>query len=1401
MRLTFTSNNGVNYASATLPGGIVKSFVQDSDGTYIASNVRAFLTVSNVNGETQYTVSDPSNTKVVFDANGYIKFIEDNKGNRLHFETNSDNGNIVRMYDSTGVNVIFTYDSQTGKLVEISDISIINAPITASFNYDSNGRLISSTNMNGITMRYEYKAVEEDEAPSYYISAFKNNWNQIIESIEYIDDYGIVHTVTNARGVVYTYNYGNEKRFYSSITDTNGRTTGQSYDASRKVTSSTNTLGERVRVFYALDENGINRYSEVESYVDERGNTTTYTRDANGNVTQITYPNDSKEYYTYDTNNNVTKHIDRDGKTTFYVYNGNLLTTVAVRLAGDKNYGEAGYNEDNFSITSYTYYAVNQVVNGITVKINGLVATETGPLGNVISYTYDARGRVLTQTYGSGASAYSVAYSYNHRGSIITETDSNGVVTTYTYNSNGFLTQKSVNDPNDSEPARVIATYVYDNLGRKVQEQDAQQYFQNVSIRYTYNTAGDIETKTLYVSPTESYTTGYTYDSYGNVISETLPNGSYSIYTYDELNRKKNTYFYDNTTQKTTLLQSITYANSGKNLIVTTTEHTGENFTATTVESYDFENNLISKIIRNGSISYAEYIYTYTPGGKLLTETDPAGNETSYTYDITGNVTQIETPFDGTNKSRIYRTYDKIGNMISERIVNNIPDDENETTTRTDYRYDVWGNLITVIMYDENQVVSVVRYVYNNKNQLIAEFKGLSSLNTEVTTNYAMTSGRAALGYSMTTHTYNAFGEMIGTIDPMGYTESYDYYSSGELHSYTDKKGSITTYIYDKFGNVSSEFVVKANAETISKTFTYDSVGNLTALTQTIGNGTTQTTFYTYDGYGNMLTETYNAITKTYTYDRAGNLLSAEITRVEEGSPVQLKCTVYTYDWLGRLYTVSDGATLKATYTYDNMSRLLTTVHSNGVTETNAYNDAGLTTSVVNTDPEGMVISWYTYEYSLDGNQISKTDQNGRTEYTYDDLNRLIRVTYFDQSYDAYTYDANGNRVAKWFISQYEQICEDYTYDNNDRFLETEILNVRSVTYSYDANGNMVEKQIVEPQQVPQEILQRVGEGDGEDEEPPIITVVTQDFDLLNRMTGWTDGTTTAEYTYYPNNQRKSKVVTTCDTSQEMSLMAAEPPGTTTTTHIWTGDEIQVDKIVKNYYIIEVTESEDGELIEESVLVTETNTVNYLHGLKLIESNYGTYLYNAHGDVTAIVGMIEPQLGGDEVFGIIASYDYDPFGMPPVARSLIRDIDMADEIMNGFGGNQLMGRAGDDAAGLRINRADDNNPFRYCGEYLDIETGYIYLRARYYDPSIGRFISVDSAKDGANWYVYCANNPIAYVDPSELGQAPCCFGCLFLFLLYQTRFELIMNLSFYCNLIDQSPNKRFVVFGGGMLGF
>jgi len=52
------------------------------------------------------------------------------------------------------------------------------------------------------------------------------------------------------------------------------------------------------------------------------------------------------------------------------------------------------------------------------------------------------------------------------------------------------------------------------------------------------------------------------------------------------------------------------------------------------------------------------------------------------------------------------------------------------------------------------------------------------------------------------------------------------------------------------------------------------------------------------------------------------------------------------------------------------------------------------------------------------------------------------------------------------------------------------------------------------------------------------------------------------------------------------------------------------------------------------------------------------------------------------------------------------------------------------------------------GHVTDSETGLVYMRARYYDPSVGRFISEDPKGNGNNWFVYCNNNSINAVDPS-----------------------------------------------------
>ena len=72
----------------------------------------------------------------------------------------------------------------------------------------------------------------------------------------------------------------------------------------------------------------------------------------------------------------------------------------------------------------------------------------------------------------------------------------------------------------------------------------------------------------------------------------------------------------------------------------------------------------------------------------------------------------------------------------------------------------------------------------------------------------------------------------------------------------------------------------------------------------------------------------------------------------------------------------------------------------------------------------------------------------------------------------------------------------------------------------------------------------------------------------------------------------------------------------------------------------------------------------------------------------------------------------------------------------------------------------DKNPLRYRGYYYDTETGYYYLRSRYYDPSMHRFLSADSYAStgqgfiGTNMFSYCNNSPVKYLDSSGLECVP-----------------------------------------------
>lgn len=207
-------------------------------------------------------------------------------------------------------------------------------------------------------------------------------------------------------------------------------------------------------------------------------------------------------------------------------------------------------------------------------------------------------------------------------------------------------------------------------------------------------------------------------------------------------------------------------------------------------------------------------------------------------------------------------------------------------------------------------------------------------------------------------------------------------------------------------------------------------------------------------------------------------------------------------------------------------------------------------------------------------------------------------------------------------------------------------------------------------------------------------------------------------YTYDANGNQITKTAegkTETNTYDGLNQLIGFTDGETTASYKYNASGLRYEKTVDGQTIDHVWDGSkqiiadviNNQFYEANCYIRGTNLVakyNYKNGNK---SEYTYYTQNAHGDVVNLT---------DTDGEVVKSYTYDAFGVE-------KNID-----------------------------EDDTNAFRYCGEYYDKETATVYLRARYYNPSTGRFISRDSFAGrrsdplSLNLYTYCNNNPIGYVD-------------------------------------------------------
>lgn len=520
-----------------------------------------------------------------------------------------------------------------------------------------------------------------------------------------------------------------------------------------------------------------------------------------------------------------------------------------------------------------------------------------------------------------------------------------------------------------------------------------------------------------------------------------------------------------------------------------------------------------------------------------------------------------------------------------------------------------------------------------------------------------------------------------------------------------------TQYYYDAAGNLLRLYTGLTSPLTVAgldivsggsagyavEKYTYDRYGNLVTQTDALGRSET----YTYDLFGMPVTKTDRMGTvTTNVYDERGQLLS--VTAAQSG--VQTGYAAYTYAKTGARLTETDG-TFTRTRAYDALGRLTGENETGGIVKTYTYNIAGLRTGFVMKRNAGTCNN-ASYTYDALG-RLTVLKESGATvaTYSYDDNGNRTRITYPTGNLTSYAYNkANlpivvNNRSKDgvttlqtyslyYYVDGAMRVRADntrrrtyYTYDGMGRLtLERDAPEgttiTRQVSFAYDARGNRTSATSTGTEAYTQACTYDLGNRLQSETrtEGGASTVTQYAYDLNGRMTSKTVSGQMTSYTYDGFGRMTGVTgpgVSASYTYQPDGLRRSKTVGTEKTTHIWDGDKVC------------------GEISNDT-----TYHSRYMWGNGLAAFDRGNarryFYFNAHGDVTLITDA-----NGDEQ----RRYDYDAYG--------------EERAVEGYPYAYL-------------------NPFRYSGEYFDEETGFYYLRARYYDPSIGRFLTEDPAGDGTN---------------------------------------------------------------------